>query len=70
MAGKKLGKVSGGQPRRLGRRHAPRRDLTEEVEGQCLIAAFSTVLGKGHGPARTGVGVLDLGREQVRLAEL
>jgi hypothetical protein len=45
-------------------------DLAKESEGPCLVATFAAMASEHHGTAGTGAGILDLVREQVRLAEL
>ena len=47
-----------------------RGDLAEEAEGPRLIAAFTAPASEHHGAVGAGAGVLDLVREQIRLAEL
>ena len=47
-----------------------RRDLAQEAEGPCLIAAFSALAGEHQRAVGVGAGVLDLVHEQVRLTEL
>jgi len=47
-----------------------RGNLGKEAERPCLVTAFTAVTGERHGAFGAGAGVLDLVREQVRLAEL
>ena len=47
-----------------------RGNLAQEAEGPRLVAAFPALAGEPHGAVGAGAGVLDLVREQVRLAEL
>ena len=69
----------GGQGHRLivvrrGRRHVGagmvRGDVAEQAEGPRLVAAFTAPASERHGAVGAGTGVLDLVREQIRLAEL
>jgi len=45
-------------------------DLAQEAEGPRLMAAFTTPTSEHHGAVGAGPGVLDLVREQIRLAKL
>ena len=45
-------------------------DLAQEAEGPRLIAPFTAAASEHHGAVGACAGVLDLVREQIRLAEL
>src|SRR5262245_34626311 len=47
-----------------------RGDVTQEAERPRFIAAFTAAANERHGAVGAGAGVLDLIREQIRLAEV
>ena len=79
MGGERAHPEFGGQRRcgtvvRFGRRHVGmvrmRGNLAQEAEGPRLMAGFAALAGERPGAVGAGAGVLDLVREQVRLAAL
>jgi hypothetical protein len=57
----------------LGRRNvgaATRGDVGQETQGPRLIAAFTAPTSEHHRAIGTGTGIIELVREQIRLAQL